>query len=97
MAAIDLVKLTDTFNKFMDLVNSIINKVNKIEVDSSTVKLSFSSSEPAAADIATSQAILFLDSTGVLKFKRRLADGTTIQTKIVSTDHSNATDDHTHS
>lgn len=84
MASINLVKLTDTFNTFMDLVNSIINKINKIEVDSSTVKLKFSTSNPADTDLGTSEAILFLDTTGNLKIKRKLADGSTIETKTVT-------------
>ena len=76
MASINLVKLTDTFNTFMDLVNSIINKINKIEVDSATVKLDFSSSVPADSTLSANQAVLYFDSSCALKLKRRLSDGT---------------------
>ena len=76
MASINLVKLTDTFNTFMDLVNSIINKINKIEVDSATVKLDFSSSVPADSTLSANQAVLYFDSNGALKLKRRLSNGT---------------------
>ena len=84
MASINLVKLTDTFNTFMDLVNSIINKINKIEVDDSTAKFKFSTSNPADTDLGTSEAILFFDSTGRLKIKRKKSDGTTIEVKYVT-------------
>ena len=86
MASINLVKLTDTFNTFMDLVNSIINKINKIEVDDSSAKINFTTATTgpvADADIATSQAVLFFDSSGNLKIRRRLSDGT-YDTKTVT-------------
>tara|TARA_R100000808_G_C2113371_1_gene126772 strand:- start:747 stop:1007 length:261 start_codon:yes stop_codon:yes gene_type:complete len=83
MASINLVKLTDTFNTFMDLVNSIINKINKIEVDSATVKLDFSSSVPADSTLSANQAVLFFDSSGALKIRRCLSNGTTYETKTV--------------
>ena len=83
MASINLIKLTDTFNTFMDLVNGIINKINQIEVNSSTVKLKFSTSNPADSDLDTSEAILYLDTTGKLKLKRKLANDT-IETKFVT-------------
>tara|TARA_Y100000593_G_C4318560_1_gene342324 strand:+ start:2427 stop:2702 length:276 start_codon:yes stop_codon:yes gene_type:complete len=90
MASINLVKLTDTFNTFMDLVNSIINKINKIEVDNSTAKLKFSTSNPADADLSTSEAILFFDSTGKLKIKRKLSNNT-YEVKFVTVSDSDET------
>ena len=81
--SIDLIKLTDTFNTFMDLVNRIINKINQIEIDSSTVKLKFSTSNPANDDLKTSEAILYLDTTGRLKLKPKFANDT-IETNFVT-------------
>ena len=64
---IDLVKLTDTFNTFMNLVNSIINKINKIEVDSSTVKLKFSSPMKERLTMSISR---YLNCAGLKNFAR---------------------------
>ena len=82
--AITLVKLTDTFNTFMDLVNSIINKINKVNVDTETVKLAFKAQAPADSDLSASEGILYFDASGDLHFKRKLSDGTTIQVKKIT-------------
>ena len=84
--SIALVKLTDTFNTFMDLVNSIINKINKIEVDSNSIKLNFQSNingPVADNNIGINQAVLYFDGNGALKLRRRL-DESTYETKTVT-------------
>ena len=82
--AISLIKITDTFNTFMDGVNSIINKINNIDVDSNTVKLNqimTVGAEPADADLEVNQALIYVDGSGKIKVKYR--NSTTVLTKTV--------------
>ena len=81
--AISLIKLTDTFNTFMNGVNSIINKINKIEVDSSTVKLEqlmTSGAEPADSTLEVNEAVLYVDGSGNLKVKYRTSSAVVTKT-----------------
>tara|TARA_B100000809_G_scaffold246524_1_gene274584 strand:- start:4237 stop:4530 length:294 start_codon:yes stop_codon:yes gene_type:complete len=85
MAAITLLKLTDTFNTLLTRLNEIVTKVNKVNVEESKITINFSTSsatEPLPGDIAVNTGTLYFDNTGALKFKYNL--DSTVVTKTIT-------------
>jgi|TARA_Y100000296_G_C4972558_1_gene156637 hypothetical protein len=85
MAAITLLKLTDTFNTLLTRLNEIVTKVNKVNVEESKITINFSTSsstEPQTGDITVNTGTLYFDNTGALKFKYKI--GETVTTKTIT-------------
>ena len=87
MAAITLLKLTDTFNTLLTRLNEIVTKVNKVNVEESKITINFSTSsstEPQTGDITVNTGTLYFDNTGALKFKYKIDETVTTKTITVT-------------
>lgn len=83
--AITALNLSDTFTTLRDRINSIITKINTIDVNSTTMNMGFSSSAPSDSTLDNSEGALYLDSSGALKLKvKNSAGSVTIYTVTVT-------------
>ena len=75
---------SDTVSTLKDITNSIINKLNKVDLDTQNLILLDQSSDPTDASVADGSFVLYMDeTTGDIFIKVKKASGTVRKYRLV--------------